>query len=56
VLGPFSRRSETLAAERAWLEEHLLHRPPAPPARRQRLTMRVSVRATEPVPPRADPV
>lgn len=56
VLGSFSRRGEALAAERAWLEEHLLHRPPAPPARRQRLTMRVSVRATEPVPPRADPV
>jgi hypothetical protein len=29
VLGPFSRRSEALAAERAWLEEHLFQRLPA---------------------------
>jgi len=29
VLGPFSRRSEALAAERAWLEEHLFQGLPA---------------------------
>jgi hypothetical protein len=27
VLGPFARRSEALAAERAWLERHRLTRP-----------------------------
>jgi hypothetical protein len=51
VLGPFGRRSEALAAERAWIEGHLFHRLTAPPARRRRLTVRVGVRATEPVPP-----
>jgi len=30
VLGPFSRRSEALVVERAWLEGHLFRRLPAP--------------------------
>lgn len=30
VLGPFGRRSDALAAERAWIEEHLFHRLTAP--------------------------
>jgi hypothetical protein len=27
VLGPFDRRSEALAAEQAWLDQHWLNRP-----------------------------
>jgi hypothetical protein len=30
VLGPFPRRSDALAAERAWLEREWLPRPPSP--------------------------
>jgi hypothetical protein len=32
VLGPFSRRSDALAAERAWLDGHLFHWLTAAPA------------------------
>jgi hypothetical protein len=36
VLGPFSRRSEALAAERTWVEGHLFHRLTAPNSSPQR--------------------
>ena len=48
VLGPFARRSEALAAERAWLEGALAHDVVVSPARGVQVPRSMSLHARDP--------